>query len=199
MRTKRLTLGLAAILGGCIWPFSSRPPVPVENDKSIVFPRFFERSAVEVGAGGAPYELDGVVLRAVMIAANDFLPPGTRKQPCWNRQEAHRYRIIRQGDIVFVRIDDDLESCGLQYVSLDTGATYAISTDGRILRRMFDGQPDDTSSSSSPSEASNTPDAGGQEFPVDSGVTHPIEDGGSAPSPASPPPAVPDGGTPGAP
>ncbi len=103
-----------------------------------------------------------------MVAANDFLPPAGRKQACWDKQEAHRYRIIRQGDIIFVRIDDDLEFCGLQYVSLHTGATYAISTDGRILRRMFDGQPRD------PPSSADTTARGGQESPADAGV-----DGGS--------------------
>jgi hypothetical protein len=145
MKMKGLTPGLtvilgSVILGSCVWPLWPRP-IPLEEDSSITFPRFFDRSSIEVGADGGPYELDGTVLRAVMIAANDFLPPGGRKQACWDRQEAHRYQIIRQGNIIFVRIDDDLESCGLQYVSLDTGATYAISIDGRILRRMFDGQP----------------------------------------------------------
>ncbi|WP_043397385.1 hypothetical protein [Archangium violaceum] len=197
MRTKHLIPGLAVILGSCTWfPFSR--PAPVEDDRSIVFPRFFERSTVQLGAGGQPYELDGAVLRAVMIAANDFLPPGGKKQPCWKRQEAHRYRIIRQGDIVFVRIDDDLESCGLQYVSLDTGATYAIHTDGRILRRVFDGQP-----GAEPLRAEAF-DVGRPGASADAAVPTTVDDasqqdGGSGSSSSSPEPAVPstlDGGTP---
>jgi hypothetical protein len=118
--------------------------VPVEDDRSIVFPPFFEQTAVEVGAQGAPYELEGVVLQAIMIAANDFLPPGTKERPCWDRQEAHRYRVIRQGDVIFVRIDEDPAFCGGGYVPLDSGVKYAISTDGRILRRVVDGEPEDS-------------------------------------------------------
>ena len=197
MRTKHLIPGLAILLGGCAWfPFTR--PEPVEDDRSIVFPRFFERSSVQLGADGQPYELDGAVLRAVMIAANDFLPPGGKKQPCWKRQEAHRYRIIRQGDIVFVRIDEDLGSCGLQYVSLDTGVTYAIHTDGRILRRVFDGQP-----GAEPLHP-DAFDAGSPGSSPDADVPAPVDepsqqDGGSGSVSSSPVPAAPstpDGGAP---
>ncbi|HEX8436599.1 hypothetical protein [Archangium sp.] len=185
MRTKNLTLGLAVILASCVLP---QRPVPVENDRSIVFPRFFEHSAVEVGAGGAAYELDGVVLRAVMRAANDFLPPGNGKRPCVKTQEAHRYRVIRQGNIIFVRIDENLEFCGLQYVALDTGVTYAISAEGRILRRVFDGQPDQ------PLYA-ETPDAGGQGCPTSGGEFPAVDAGQRIPS-RSLVPEEQDGGTP---
>jgi hypothetical protein len=184
--------------------------VPVENDRSIVFPRFFEHDAVEVGAGSGAYELNGAVLRAVMIAANDRFPPGTRKRPCWETPEAQRYRVIRQGTTIFVRIDEELEFCGLRYVSLDTGVTYAISTEGRILRRVFDGQPDQ------PLYA-ETPDAGGLARPSASGEPPVVDssqdapsrsqapegrDGGSNSSHPIPPPAAPaimDGGTAGVP
>jgi hypothetical protein len=179
MTTRDLPLVFAVLVAGCMR--APRPP-PLENDPSIVFPPFFEQSAIEVGAGGGTYALDGVVLRAVMIAANDFLPSADKERPCWDRPESHRYRVIRQGNILFVRIDEDLESCGLQYVSLDTGASYAISTDGRILRRLRDGEPE-----ALPAPA--TPDAGGQ-------------DGGPAPARPEPipvPPTVPDGGPPGLP
>jgi hypothetical protein len=116
--------------------------VALENDPSIVFPRFFDRAPVEVGGGGEVYELDGVVLRALIIAANHRFPPASQEQPCLRRREAHQYRVIHRGDIIFVRIDQDLEFCGLDYIiSLDSGVTYAISTDGRILRRIFDGDP----------------------------------------------------------
>jgi hypothetical protein len=117
-------------------------PTPLGNDPSIIFPQFYDRPAIHVGAGGVPYELDGVLLRALMIAANHFRPPGEQDQPCWARQEAQRYRVIRQGDIVFVDISEDPEFCGMDYISLDSGATYAISIDGRILRRVTGAEPD---------------------------------------------------------
>lgn len=195
MRTRTLTLGLAVILANCVRP--SPLSTPREDDLSIVFPRFFENSPSEVGAEGAAYELDGVTLRAIMIAANDFLPPGREKRPCWERQEAHRYRVIRQGNIIFVRIDEDLEACGLQYISLDTGATYAISTDGHILRRGLDNDP----------VSSPDPRAVALGLSADSGVHPPVDaiwgvplnfltpkprDGGSAPFTS-------DGGTSGTP
>jgi hypothetical protein len=116
--------------------------VPIENDPSIRFPRFFEHTPVKLGAQGELFELDGVLLQALMIAANHRFPHETQDQPCLRRREAHQYRVIRRGDIIFVRIDQDLEFCGLDYViSLDSGVTYAISTNGRILRRVFDGEP----------------------------------------------------------
>jgi hypothetical protein len=138
MKAKTLLLALTVTLPGCVRTASPRP-VAVENDTSIVFPRFFEQPAIGVGAGGSPHELDGVTLRALMLAAQDYLPPGDEERPCWKRPEAQRYRVIRQGDIVFVHIDEDPEFCGLQYISLDSGVSYAISSDGRILRRVFGG------------------------------------------------------------
>lgn len=141
MKTRILLLVLGCALTTCVLRPGPRP-VPVEDDRSIVFPQFFEQTAVEVGAQGAPYDVEGVVLQAVMIAANDFLPPNAKERPCEDRQESHRYRVIRQGNVIFVRIDEDPAFCGGGYVPLDSGAKYAISTDGRILRRVVDGEPE---------------------------------------------------------
>lgn len=209
MRTKTISIGLAAILSGCMRPPSPRT-APLENDRSIVFPNFYEHSAVHVGAGGAPYELDGVVLKAIMIAANHFRPPGTGEEPCWARQEAQRYRVMRQGDVVFVDISEDLEFCGLEYISLDSGATYAISVDGRILRHITGAHPDRISSPASLdagnqgilNELGSSPTMGApQSIPL-----HPLpseqQDGGAGPLTPLPqltPPSTPDGGTPRAP
>ena len=184
MRTRYLFLGLVFVIAGCVW--RAHPRVSsINNDTSIVFPRFFERSAVKVEAGAGPYELDGVVLRAISIAANDFLPPSDEEQPCWDRQEAYRYRVIRQGDIIFVRIIEDTEYCGSEYVAVDTGAKYAISTDGRILRRSIGAEPEETVERH-PSEPDARPSAAGQH-----------DGGANPPRPELPPlpPAVPDGGS----
>lgn len=141
MKMRQLPVLLAVILSGCM--LLRRPhSAPLEDDTSIVFPRFSERTAVAVGTGEELYELDGVMLRAAMVAVNDFLPPGAKNPSCWDRQEAYRYRVIRQGDIVFVRISPDLAYCGRKFLMLDAGATYAISSEGRILRRLFDGEPE---------------------------------------------------------
>lgn len=153
MRSSFFPLLLAASLLSCLRS-SYPPPVPVENDLSIRFPPFFEQQAIEVGASGGIYELDGVTLRALAIAANDFLPPGGKNRPCEYRQEANRYRFLRQEQIIFIYILPDPEYCGGP-MPMDGGVRYAISTDGRILRRLFDGQPED------PSELIIDLDAGG--------------------------------------
>lgn len=180
MKTRILLLVLGCALTTCVLRSGPRL-VPVEDDRSIVFPQFFEQTAVEVGAQDAPYELEGAVLQAIMIAANDFLPPGIKERPCWNRQEAHRYRVIRQGSVIFVRIDEDPAFCGGGYVPLDSGAKYAISTDGRILRRVVDGEPE-------PPLAPTASDAGRP--PALRELSNPSA------SDAGPPPGAPDGGLP---
>jgi hypothetical protein len=180
MKTRIPLLVLGCALVGC--PLRPGPrPVPVENDRSIVFPQFFEQPAVELGAQGVPFELDGVVLQALMIAANDFLPPSARERACGDRQEAHRYQVIRQGSVIFVRIEEDAAFCGGGYVSLDSGARYAISTDGRILRRVLDGAPE------GPLERG----------PTDAGPAQPPEEMSAAGTrDAGPPPVSPDAGLP---
>ncbi len=137
----KMPLALVVVLAGCLRS-PSIPSVPVGDDRTVVFPQFFDRAAGAVGAEGNLYELDGVMLRAVMIAANDFLPPGAKEPDCPNRQEAQSYRVIRQGDIIFVYIYENEAYCGSSQLALDSGAKYAISADGRILRRVLDGQPD---------------------------------------------------------
>jgi hypothetical protein len=129
---------------------------PLKEDQSIVFPEFFERVGTVVDEPGEPYDLDGVTLRAITIAANDLIPPPVKDTPCWNRPEAYRYRIIRQGDIIFVRIYANAAYCDHNFLILDSGARYAISLDGRILRRVFDGEPEG-------GPTPPTPDAGDHE------------------------------------
>ena len=140
MRTRHLPLALTLLLSSCA--LFQRATPPVEEDTSIRFPEFYEQFATRVGEGARPYELDGAMLRALSLAANDFLPPDGRERPCWERQEAFSYRVIRQGSLIFVRISPDPAACGSQTLSLDGGARYAISTEGRILRRLFGAEPD---------------------------------------------------------
>lgn len=202
-----LPLLAAIILSDCIRS-STTHPTPEEEDTSIIFPRFYDRFPVVVGEQGLPYELDGVTLRAITIAANDFIPPTTKERPCWQRQEAHFYRVIRRGDIIFVDISWNSQYCKVGFGILDGGVRYAISTDGRILRRLFDGEPEGPFGPESP-------DAGEQEFkgtpvplsslgtiygePVPNALPPGWWDGGVGPaSPVSRPPQAssPDGGTP---
>jgi hypothetical protein len=168
----------AVALFSCVRPPSPRP-APLESDPSIVFPQFFERESVQVGAGAQPYELDGVTLRAITIAANDFLPPDTKSRRCEDRLEGQRYRVIRQGDVIFVRIDEDPAACGRSALALDSGAKYAIRADGRILRRVFDGEPE------GPFEPAS-PDGGTRGVPGEPGVSPSFNATRGGPSPYLP-------------
>lgn len=208
MRMRGIPLVLAVTLSGCVrppYPYST----PTEDDPSITFPQFFAQDAEVVGSSKAPYELDGAMLRALMIAANDFAPPSGQDLPCSRKQVANSYRVIRQGDIIFVHVREDPQACGRQYPSFDSGAKYAISNDGRILRRILDGQPTglfeptllDGGDIGEPAEPGVLP---GFDTPArgaaDSG---PLEwsDGGTGHSPPEsppPPPLSPDGSVPGA-
>ncbi|WP_224364735.1 hypothetical protein [Hyalangium versicolor] len=81
-------------------------------------------------------------MRAIVIAANDFMPRHSEEQHCLFRQESQFYRVIRQGDVIFVNISYNPAACDTNLFELDGGARYAISTDGRILRRLVGIEPD---------------------------------------------------------
>jgi hypothetical protein len=185
-----ILLAGAIAISSCVrqaWP----PPAPVEDNQSVRLPHLLGERVIEVGEGKVPYELEGVVLKAIMIAMNDYVHPEAKDPTCWGSPEAHRFRVARKGDIIFVRVDEDPEACGLQYVIVDSGATYAISTDGRILRRFFDGGPNKLLDVWEPEDSSQE------------GGSPPIQqDGGAAPAAPEPPDAgtpVLDGGAPNAP
>ncbi|RKG59950.1 hypothetical protein D7X30_13090 [Corallococcus sp. AB011P] len=131
-----LFLGLAA--AGCARGFVAGA-APVEDDRSIVFPQFFEQAPIQAGASDQPVVLDGAVLCALTLAADDYLPPDRAEMPCTERRTSHVFRGIQSEDIVFVRIDLDPSACGGIQPGLDAGGRYAISRDGRILRRILDG------------------------------------------------------------
>jgi hypothetical protein len=138
---KGKSLFLATLLSGCLR--SANPQATIlEEDKSIIFPEFDTELPTVVGAKGYPYELDGVTLRAITVAANDYNPPGSQTRDCWHTQEAQEYRVIRRGDIIFVRISANPSYCEMNVMLIDNGLRYAISLDGRILRRLGAGEPD---------------------------------------------------------
>ncbi|HYH98982.1 hypothetical protein [Hyalangium sp.] len=83
-------------------------------------------------------EIDGYMLQAIRIAADDFLNPDPSDLPCRDQQVSHEYQAKREGDIIFVRITFKPENCGMNYGLLDGGITYALSVDGRILRKSSD-------------------------------------------------------------
>ena len=84
-------------------------------------------------------DVDGYTLQAIRIAADDLLKSEPADLPCGENQFSYRYRAVRRGDIIFVRIEFKPENCGRTVGMLDDGATYAIGVDGRILRRELDG------------------------------------------------------------
>jgi hypothetical protein len=173
MIPRKLLFLTTLFLSGCVrkWePFS----VPAENDKSVIFPLSVGRGLVEVEAGKATYDLDGEVLQALTIVANDLFPPGTSHPPCWARREAHTYRFTRREDIIFVYVEENPAYCGRKLHALDSGAKYAISTDGRILRRVIDGMDDDHQVWSL-----ETPDGGRVTVVTEPGVSPRLEDLGT--------------------
>jgi hypothetical protein len=149
---RSIPLVALAILLCCVRSQSSSAP-PVNENPSVVFPDFYGSPAIAVGERDKTYALDGIMLRALMVAAHDLMPPEAGEQPCWETLEARGFQVIRQGDIVFVSVHADLARCGQPFLMLDSGVKYAISADGRILRRAFDHE------SGAPAAAIN-PDAG---------------------------------------
>ncbi|WP_224363390.1 hypothetical protein [Hyalangium versicolor] len=151
------------------------PPLPSEGeDESIVFPEFSGPAADGVNQPGS-YDVDGATLQSLLTALNDFLPAESRDPSCWNRPDAWRYRVIRQGDTFFIRIQADPAFCAGKLMMLDSGAQYAISRDGRILRRLFTGQPDWTPGSETPDAGDDTGDAGRNMAPADADIADVLE------------------------
>jgi hypothetical protein len=137
---RRLLLTAAIALTGCARnpkPFSA----PLEQDMSIVFPESFGPTPV-VGRPGKPYALEGATLQALMVATNDFLSPLSKEMACWSRRDAYVYQVLRQADVIFIEIHADPTACEGEFLMLDSGVRYAISTDGRILRRLQSGEPE---------------------------------------------------------
>lgn len=95
--------------------------------------------------------IDGATLQALRLAADDFILSSADARACAATQASHLYRFMRRGDIIFVEIERDPAACGGQGHALDGAGRYAISKDGRILRRVLDGDgtntwPDDAGS-----------------------------------------------------
>ncbi len=142
MTPKKLLFVAALSLSSCV-----RKPeqfaTPAGRDRSIIFPVSVGRDLVEIEARKNTYDLDGEVMRALMIAAQDYIPPGIKNPPCWARYEALTYRFTRRDDIIFVYIGENFAYCGTNPRPIHSGAKYAIGRDGRILRRVIDGMDED--------------------------------------------------------
>ncbi|RKG81279.1 hypothetical protein D7W79_05950 [Corallococcus exercitus] len=139
---RRLLLMGTLLCAGCMRREANPPDVLASEDRSILFPEMFSREALPVGAPGQTYLLEGSLLQAMVVAADDFLSRAREGQSCWSRREAHRFWVLREGDVAFVRMDLDPRACESGGLLLDGGATYAVRlSDGRILRRLYDGEP----------------------------------------------------------
>jgi hypothetical protein len=110
----------------------SKRPQPEYQDMRVQLPVFDHTLAPDV-------DVDGYTLQAIRIAADDLLNADPTGLPCGEKQVSYRYRALRKGDVIFVRIEFKPENCGRTVGMLDDGATYAIGVDGRILRRELDG------------------------------------------------------------
>jgi hypothetical protein len=184
MATSRFILPTVMLLVGC--NRSSDIRAEQMEDSSITFPGFFAATPVRANTDGGVIELTGAVLRALDVAATDFLGPQDANTPCVNRRESHQYRVIQQQRIIFVRIDEDPRACGLRVPGLDSGAQYAVGTDGRILRRLRDGEPDMALKPADAGPATFVPDSevGATRFLPDGAVplpfpTSPLQDAGT--------------------
>jgi hypothetical protein len=125
----------------CAWrpaPLST----PAENDDSIIFPLSVGREFVEVAPQKNTYQMEGEVLRALMVATNDYFTPAAFNGPCWARPEAHTFRFTRRDNVVFVYVEENWDMCDRKSFPIHSGAKYAISTEGRILRRVTGSEPD---------------------------------------------------------
>jgi hypothetical protein len=138
---KHLPLMGVLVLAACARG-SSAPPTALYQRTSIIFPKFFEEETTLLGQPGKNYSLDGASLQALITAVNDYFPAASPYEPCWSKLSAHRFEITRRGDIIFVEIYAPPFACDWKTGMLDSGARYAISLDGRILRRLAEGEPD---------------------------------------------------------
>jgi hypothetical protein len=114
---------------------TSKREQPEFQDMSIEFPTFDDALPLDT-------DLDGQTLQAIRIAADNLLDADPKVQACEDKQSSYRYRAIRKGEVIFVRITYKPENCGQKVRTMDGGATYAVSADGKLLRRNLDGLGD---------------------------------------------------------
>jgi hypothetical protein len=107
-----------------------------------VFPKSLASDEVLIPQDNQSLLIGGAMVQAIMVAAQDFIPPPSKNFPCWSKPGDFHYEVRRQGNIIFVKISADQYSCDRGYGALDFGARYAISADGRILRRLDAPEPD---------------------------------------------------------
>ena len=120
-----------SLLGYHIYKKAPRP-LPEEVAR-IRFPDSFEGST----------SLSGAMMKAVSVAMNDFIPPGTNPEEeedlvarCLAQWETFTISVIQPEEegIFFVRFSPEkLPECAPGRLVLDGGAVYAIDGQGHIL------------------------------------------------------------------
>ncbi len=130
MKAKGVALLLLVISVGCL-----RHRGRLEHQDSRV--RMPSYDAIMAGSS-----IDGPTFRALQVATDDFFPTWGAPRACIDTPEAYRYYAVRRGEVIYVALLQNPGHCGRAYSSLDSGARYAISVDGRVLRRLLDGEPE---------------------------------------------------------
>lgn len=86
--------------------------------------------------------LEGPALKAINVAMNEFLPPGSmvkshdeRLARCLSIRETYDVSVLPADNLFFVTFSADLSRCGLDLdlMVMDAGAVYAVDGQGRIL------------------------------------------------------------------
>ncbi|ATB34097.1 hypothetical protein [Melittangium boletus] len=85
--------------------------------------------------------LDGPSLRAIEIAVDEFLPPGSKARSyneklerCLSARENYDVSVLKSSDgLFFVTISANLARCGIDDIVFDAGATYGVDSQGRIV------------------------------------------------------------------
>ena len=125
---------LMATLSGCIHWRPKAPVAPPEVAAGIQFPEWTKETTTSV---------EGPQLKALQIALEDFMPPGTKPPrkadamaKCLFRLETYDVWLMRGEGMTFIHFTPrETERCGLQPEVMDPGASYAISDEGVILKR----------------------------------------------------------------
>lgn len=135
-RIRLTAVGVCALALACV----SARLNNASHNTSIAFPSFSSPNAVR---------LDATTVRALQVATEDFFPWYRQLRPglsdlerCIYSPRSLDYTIIRGEAVTFVRLQVNPKRCGGHGAVADSGANYAIDIDGRILRRLLDGEPD---------------------------------------------------------
>jgi hypothetical protein len=113
-----------------------------QYEKTVRAPAAMAAEVQFPNAWNGDVHLEGKMTRALVVAMNDLLPPGTRLKGdnrrvawCLSRWETYDISVQRASDdLFFIYFSPILARCGLDdSVIVDAGTEYAIDGQGRIL------------------------------------------------------------------